>query len=56
MIRLRSLVFQILFLSWTAFVSTCFSPLLLRASGTDAEDAVSVLAQLILDRFGFKDD
>ncbi len=31
MIRLRSLVFQILFLSWTAFVSTCFSPLLLRA-------------------------
>ncbi len=29
MIRLRSLVFQILFLSWTAFVSTCFSPLLL---------------------------
>ena len=29
MIRLRSLVFQILFLSWTAFVSICWSPLLL---------------------------
>ena len=28
MIRLRSLVFQILFLSWTAFVSICYSPLL----------------------------
>ncbi len=30
MIRLRSLVFQILFLSWTAFVSICYAPLLLR--------------------------
>ncbi len=29
MIRLRSLVFQILFLSWTAFVSICWLPLLL---------------------------
>ncbi len=29
MIRLRSFVFQVLFLSWTAFVSTCYSPLLL---------------------------
>ena len=29
MIRFRSLVFQILFLSWTAFVSTCYAPLLL---------------------------
>ena len=29
MVWLRSLIFQILFLSWTAFVSTCYSPLLL---------------------------
>ena len=31
MIQLRSLVFQILFLSWTALVSVCYSPLLWRA-------------------------
>ena len=29
MIQIRSLVFQILFLSWTVFVSICYSPLLL---------------------------
>ncbi len=29
MIQLRSLVFQILFLSWTAYVSICYAPLLL---------------------------
>ena len=28
MIQLRSLVFQILFLSWTAYVSICYAPLL----------------------------
>ncbi len=32
------------------------TPLLLRASGTDAQDAVTTLADLIQDRFGFKDD
>ena len=32
------------------------TPLLLRANGSDAEVAVSTLADLIQDRFGFKDD
>ena len=30
--------------------------LLLRAEGTDAESAVKTLAELILNRFGFRDD